>query len=78
VDLSNLGLEQAGISIVGAIVVVVLAWVLWRVLKKAIGGCISMGVGCLVLVVGLAAVGLYFLSKAGVTSIDDILNLVGL
>jgi hypothetical protein len=78
VDLSSLSSGQIGVSIAGVVVVVVLAFILWRILKKAIGGCISTGIGCLVLAIGLIAVVLYFLSRADVTSLDDILNLVGL
>jgi hypothetical protein len=78
VDLSSLSSGQIVTSIAGAVVVVVFALILWRILKKAIGGCISMGIGCLILVIGLIAVALHFVSKAGVTSLDGILNLVGL
>jgi hypothetical protein len=74
IELASVNLLQVGI---GVVAVAMVALVLWRVLKRAIGGCVSMGVGCLVLVVGLVAVGFYFAQKSGVTNFDDLIRLIG-
>lgn len=68
---------QFDTSFMGLIIVIVVALVLWRILKKAIGGCISAGIGCLVLILGLVAVGLYVASQSGVTNLRDIWGLIG-
>jgi hypothetical protein len=71
-DLTNLSLAEVGMALVFIVVALAVAGVLWRILKKAIGGCISMGLGCLVLLIGLAAAAFYLLSRLGITSLDDI------
>jgi hypothetical protein len=70
-------LIELGTGVLGLLVVIAVAWTLWRILKRAIGGCISMGIGCLVLVVGVIAIALYFGSKAEITSFQDILRAIG-
>jgi hypothetical protein len=72
-DLTNLGLGDWGMAVAVMFVALILALVLWRILKRAIGGCISMGLGCPLLLVTLAAVVLYLLSGAGLVSLDAIL-----
>jgi hypothetical protein len=77
IDLSNVSLIELGMGVLAVMLVVVVSWVLWRILKRAIGGCISMGIGCLVLIVGVIAVALYFASRYGITNFQDVLKFVG-
>ena len=77
-DLTNLSLVELGTALVILVVALAAAWILWRILKRAIGGCISMGLGCLVLLIGLAVVAFFLLSRAGLTSFDDLLRWLGL
>jgi hypothetical protein len=75
---ARLSLVELGIALAAIVVALAFALVLWRILKRAIGGCISMGIGCLVLVAGLVVAGFFLLSRLGITSLDDMLRLVGL
>jgi hypothetical protein len=77
-DLTSLSLVELGTALVILVVALAAAWILWRVLKRAIGGCISMGLGCLVLLIGLAVVAFFLLSRAGLTGFDDLLRWLGL
>jgi hypothetical protein len=77
-DLTSLSLAELGTALVIMVVALAAAWILWRILKRAIGGCISMGLGCLVLMIGLAVVAFFLLSRAGLTSFDDLLRWLGL
>jgi hypothetical protein len=76
-ELASLSLAQLVMGVAGLFVVVAVALFLWRVLKRTIGGCISMGIGCSVLIIGLVAIGLYFAPRLGVSSFDDIIRLIG-
>ena len=74
-DLSNVSLLQVGLGAIVTVAIVVIAIFLWRTLKQALGGCLSAGVGCLALVVGLVGVALFFLNRAGITSVQDLVDL---
>lgn len=76
-ELASATLTELAMAIVAGVVVLAVALILWRILKKAIGGCISMGLGCLVLLVGLAAIALFLLSRYGIASCDDLLRILG-
>lgn len=76
-ELASATLTELAMAIVAGVVVLAVALILWRILKKAIGGCISMGLGCLVLLVGLAAIALFLLSRYGIASWDDLLRILG-
>jgi beta-lactamase regulating signal transducer with metallopeptidase domain len=76
--IADLGLLELGVNLVAIIVVIAVAWFLWRILKRIIGGCISAGVGCLVVLAGLAAIAYFFASQNNINSLQDLLRLLGL
>jgi hypothetical protein len=77
-DFSNINLGQWGSVALGAVVVIVVALIVWTLLKKVVGSCVSVTVGCLILVVGLVVVGGFLLFWTGITSMDDLLRLFGI
>ncbi len=76
-DIGNVDLFQVILGLAGAAVVLFIALFLWRLLKRLIGGCIAAGVGCLVLLVGLVLIALYFLSRSGAVNLQDLFGFLG-
>jgi hypothetical protein len=76
-DIADASLLDLGLGLIAALAVLLVATVLWRILKKALGGCISVGIGCLALVAGLVAIGLFFYWRFGISNLDDILRVLG-
>jgi hypothetical protein len=76
-DFTGINPDQLVWGAIAAIVVLFIAIFLWRILKRAIGGCISVGIGCLVLVLGLAIIALYFLSRYGVINLQGLFGSFG-
>ena len=71
-DLSDISLIQLGLGAIASVAIVVIALYLWRTLKQSLGGCVSSAIGCLALVIGLVAIALFFLTRAGITNLEDL------
>lgn len=73
----GLNLAEIGTIVVGAVVVVGLALFVVRTVKRAVSGCMAMGLGCLTLILGLIAVGAFVVTRLGIRTPEEFVRLLG-
>ena len=72
----GLGLMQSGVALAGVVVTIAVALVAMRLIRRVVSGCVTAGVGCLVLVIGLALAVTFLGSELGVTGVQDVLDIL--
>ena len=72
----NLGMLELGMAAAGVVVSVSVALFAVRLVRRMVSGCVSAGLGCLVLVIGLIVLGTFLTARFGVTGFQDLVELL--
>jgi hypothetical protein len=72
----DLGVMDWGVALVGMTVAITAALVVMRIVRRIVSGCVSTGLGCLVLIIGLGAVAAFLTTELGITRVQDLMDLL--
>jgi hypothetical protein len=72
----DLGVMEWGITLASLVVAITVALTVVRVVRRTVSGCVSTGVGCFVLIIGLLAIAAFLTTGLGITNVQGLRELL--
>ncbi len=72
----GLDVMQWGMALAGVLVAITAGLAVMHLVRRVVSGCMSAGLGCLVLIIGLAAAATFLTRELGITQMQDLLELL--
>jgi hypothetical protein len=64
------------IALAGVVVAITGALFVIKLVRRVVSGCLSTGLGCLVLIIGLVVTAAFLTTELGITQVQDLIDLL--